>query len=299
MDLRRIKQVCHYGWKDASELSKEDGVKKGRTAIFLDILHCFFKYNVWSNQYKNENLHLLSSEQKREICLKYQEKNTKRDRWVKEFFDNYKFLNKWSSFKYEQSAELQAKRHAAYKKQYGLGENCFVGYDVIINRHHYSDETIIVGINCHIAEQCVIDYTGGLKLGEKVILSENVKILTHNHPMDFSGKESLQKGMTKTPLVIGDYVGFGARAIVLPGVKEIGRGASIAAGAVIKRQVPPYAIVMGNPARIVGFRMTPAQIVEFEKEKYEEKDRLPLELLESNYEKYFLSRVKEIQQFLV
>ena len=92
MDFRRIKQVFEYGWKDALVISQEEGVQKGRKTIFLDIVRCFFKYNVWSNQYKKEKLHLLSGEQKKEICLKYREKNTKRDQWVKEFFDNYKFL---------------------------------------------------------------------------------------------------------------------------------------------------------------------------------------------------------------
>ena len=76
MDFRRIRQVCEYGWKDAIALSKEDGAKKGKWSIFFDILHCFFKYNVWSNQYRKEKLHLLSREEKRSICLKYQEKNT-------------------------------------------------------------------------------------------------------------------------------------------------------------------------------------------------------------------------------
>ena len=71
MDFRRIKQVCKYGWKDALALSLEDGAQKGRIAIFLNILYCFFKYNVWSNQYKKERLHLVSSEQKKDICLKY------------------------------------------------------------------------------------------------------------------------------------------------------------------------------------------------------------------------------------
>ncbi len=65
MDFRRIKQVCEYGWKDAQALSQEDGAQKGRIAIFLDILYCFFKYNVWSNQYKKERLHLVSGEQKK------------------------------------------------------------------------------------------------------------------------------------------------------------------------------------------------------------------------------------------
>ena len=56
MNFRRIKQVCEYGWKDAQTLCQEEGAKKGKIAIFLDILHCFFKYNVWSNQYKKEKL---------------------------------------------------------------------------------------------------------------------------------------------------------------------------------------------------------------------------------------------------
>ena len=139
MNFRRFKQVCQYGWKDADAISNMEEVKKGRLTIFTDILFCYFKYNVWSNQYKKEKLYALDGEKRKEICLKYQEKNTKRDQWVKEFFDNYKFLNKWSSFKYEKSATLQDKRRAAYKKRYGLGDNCFVGFDVIFHRHHYTD----------------------------------------------------------------------------------------------------------------------------------------------------------------
>ena len=181
MNFRRLKQVCKYGWQDAKTISQEPEVKKGRLAIFRDILGCFLKYNVWSNQYKKEKLYLLSDEQRKKICLKYQEKNAKRDKWVKAFFDNYKFLNKWSRFKYEQSARLQAKRRAAYRKQYGLGKNCFVGYGVIFHRHHYVDSVIVTGDNCGFSEGVNIDYTGGLVLGNRVWLSEGVKIFTHNH----------------------------------------------------------------------------------------------------------------------
>lgn len=298
MDFRRIKQVCKYGWKDAQALSQEDGAQKGRVAIFLDILQCFFKYNVWSNQYKKEKLHLVSGEQKKEICLKYQEKNTKRDKWVKEFFDNYKFLNKWSSFKYEQSASLQDKRREAYKKQYGLGENCFVGYGVIINKHHYAESTIIVKDDVHIAEECVIDYTGNLLLENHVIISEGVKILTHEHERDLTKPNNLNKGLKQEPLVIHDHAAIGAKAVIMPGVSEIGRCAMISAGSFVRRPVPPYAIVMGNPARIVGFRYTPDQIIELEEENYPEEERIPLEVLEDNYKKYYLSKLSEIKAFL-
>lgn len=296
MNFRRIKQVCEYGWKDAQTLSQKEGVNKGKWSIFIDILYCFFKYNVWSNQYKKEKLHLLSGEQKKEICLKYQEKNNFRDQWVKVFFENYKFLNKWSSFKYEQSADLQAKRRVAYKKQYGLGENCFVGYDVILHRHHYIDSQIKTGKNCGFSEHVDIDYTGGLQVDDYVWISEGAKILTHNHVVDFSGNNE-QKGCLLTPLVIHDCAWIGARAMIMPGVKDIGRGAIISAGTIITKRVPPYAIVSGNPAKIVGFRMPPEDIIDFEVKNYPEDKRTPHNIIYKNYEKYFQSRWKDLLEY--
>lgn len=297
MDLRRIKQVCEYGWKDALTLSKEEGTRKGRLSIFIDILYCFFKYNVWSNQYKKEKLNLSLGEQKREICLKYQEMNTKRDEWVKGFFDNYKFLNKWSSFKYERSASLQAKRRAAYKRQYGLGENCFIGYNVIIHRHHYVNGKIETGKDCLIAEETNIDYTGGFVLGNKVSISEGTKILTHNHGILFKS-DDLSKGCIQTPLTIEDRAWIGARSTILPGVNSIGRYATIGAGSVVRYPVPPYAIVVGNPAKIVGFKYTPKEVVEFEKDKYPENKRTDIEKYKKSYDKYFISRMPEITKML-
>ena len=301
MDFRRIKQVCEFGWKDAEALCLDEGTSKGRWSIFCDIIHCFFKYNVWSNQYKKEKLHLLSGEQKKAICLKYQEKNNFRDKWVKEFFENYKFLNKWSSFKYEQSASLQAKRREAYKKQYGLGENCFIGYNVVFHRHHYVDSKITTRQDCLFAEHVNIDYTGGLSLGVHVSLSEGVKVLTHAHDLFITTKQGEGRSARPyelTPLVIHDYAWLGARAFIHPGVKEIGRRAVIAANSNVKGKVPPYAIVMGNPAKIIGFVATPQEIVEFEKEHYPESERIPLEVLEQNYNKYFIKRIKEIKDYI-
>lgn len=296
MNFRRLKQVFQYGWKDATAISLEKCVAKSRWGIFFDMLLCYLKYNVWTNQYKKEKLYNLTGEARREICLNYKEKNDKRDQWVKEFFDNYKFLNKWSSFKYETSASLQAKRRAAYKKQYGLGENCFVGYDVKFHRHHYVHSKIETGADCGFSEHVDVDFTGGLRLGKMVWLSEGVKVLTHNHSLGLD-KSNLDKGCILTPLVIQDYVWIGAHAIIMPGVKEIGRGAMISAGSFVNSKIPPYAIVMGNPAKIIGFKKSPEELLEYEKDHYDENDRIPADIILGNYDKFFRSRWKEIKQW--
>jgi acetyltransferase-like isoleucine patch superfamily enzyme len=254
MNFRRLTQVIQYGWKDATLLSKDQEVGKGKLGIFCDILFCFLKYNVWSNQYKKEKLYALTGEEKKAICLKYQEKNTKRDKWVKAFFDNYKFLHKWSSFKYELSPRLQAKRRDAYKKQYELKENCFLGYGVIFHKHHYSEEKIIVGKKCHIAEQVNIDYTGGLTLGNGVVLAEGVKILTHGHTYIGNRKEFLDPVSRAyiTPLTIEDNVLIGIHTVIMPGVGTIGENSMISAGSVVTRPVPPNSMVSGNPAKVTA-----------------------------------------------
>ena len=294
MDFRRIKQVFEYGWKDALVISQEEGVQKGRKTIFLDIVRCFFKYNVWSNQYKKEKLHLLSGEQKKEICLKYREKNTKRDQWVKEFFDNYKFLYKWSSFKYECSGSLQSKRIAAYTKRYGFGKDCFIGHDVLFQRHHYLDGTLSVGNNVMIAKHTFIDYSGELIIHDNVAIANGAIIETHTHYIE-RGRGG---GAVPSRLEIAEGVKILSRAYIADTCHSIGRYARIGAGSYVRSNVPPYAIVVGNPAKIIGFLYSPEEMVEFEKEKYPESERTPLDKYTQNYEKYFTKRTKEIRSFI-
>ena len=97
-------------------------------------------------------------------------------------------------------------------------------------------------------------------------------------------------------IVVNEDVWIGAHVTLLQGV-HLGRGCEVGAGSVVRCDVPPYSVVFGNPCKVVGFRFTPEEIIEHEKQQYEESDRLPMELLQKNYEKYFLNRLKEIKQF--
>ena len=101
----------------------------------------------------------------------------------------------------------------------------------------------------------------------------------------------------KASPTIEDYVTIGIGAQIVGKIK-IGRGTVISNGAVVTFNTPPYSIVMGNPAKIVGFKMSPNEVICFEKEHYSESDRIPIEELEKNYQKYYLSRWKEIRNYL-
>lgn len=97
-------------------------------------------------------------------------------------------------------------------------------------------------------------------------------------------------------IVVEEDVWIGNHVILLSGV-HVGRGSEIGAGSVVRGNVPPYSVVIGNPCKVVGFRFTPEEIIEHEKKQYKEEDRLSGDLLQKNYEKYFLNKMKEIKQF--
>ncbi len=97
-------------------------------------------------------------------------------------------------------------------------------------------------------------------------------------------------------IIVDEDVWIAARVTLLSGA-HLGRGCEVGSGSVVRGKIPPYAVVIGNPCKIVGFRFTPEEIIEHEKVQYEESERLPLDLLNKNYEKYFINRIKEIKQF--
>lgn len=294
--MARVKNLFKFGWQHAGDISSQDKMNKVR--IFCDIIWCYYRYGLYSNQYKKERFHLLDFQQRDIIGKKYRQKNDERDRWQKDFLDNQRFILKWSSIKYSFDGNLREKRDKAYKRHYKWGNTCKISSGVIITKHHYTNAKIIVGKNCRILENVDIDYTGGLTLESHVGISEGVKILTHNHTIlgDIAGDE--KKKMISNPLVIEDNAWIGTRAIILPGVERIGRRSTIAAGTVLRHRVPPYAIVMGNPSKIVGFSLTPDQVAEFEQTIYPKEERTDIDKYTKDYNKFFIDKTDDINKFL-
>ena len=86
-------------------------------------------------------------------------------------------------------------------------------------------------------------------------MGPEVVILGVNHRFDDCERPMIEQGYhDRKPVAIGDDVWIGTRAIILPGVR-IGRGAIVAAGAVVTRDVNEFDIVGGNPARVIRSRL--------------------------------------------
>lgn len=136
------------------------------------------------------------------------------------------------------------------------------GSAIHLGAYFDSPSGLVVGVTTTVNHDCRLDSRGGLFIGDNVSISAGVRILTADHDLQstvFEGR--------KLPVRIEDYVFIGTSALILPGV-TIGRGAAVAAGAVVTRDVPANRIVGGVPARVIGNRA-----VEFE---YEVRYRRPL-----------------------
>ncbi|HHV30237.1 acyltransferase [Acetivibrio mesophilus] len=114
-----------------------------------------------------------------------------------------------------------------------------------------SGRDIEIGNNSGLGLNCRVN--GPLKIGDDVMIGPDVMIFTQNHKHDRLDIPMRLQTDPKKPVIIEDDVWIAARVIVLPGV-TIHKGAIVGAGAVVTKDVPEYAIVGGNPAKVIKYR---------------------------------------------
>lgn len=107
---------------------------------------------------------------------------------------------------------------------------------------------VTIGANSIIGEDSLLDGRGHLTIGQNVNIGSGVWVWTMEHDLDDPDFAS-----TKGTVFIDDYAWISSRVTILPNV-SIGKGAVVAAGAVVTKDVPPYAIVGGVPAKVIGQR---------------------------------------------
>jgi maltose O-acetyltransferase len=125
-----------------------------------------------------------------------------------------------------------------------IGKNTRINMGVRL----YDPNNIVIGEDCVVGEGVVLDGRDKLIIGDHVDIASEVMIYNSQHDINSDKFEAVS-----SPVAVGDYVFIGPRAILLPGV-TVGEGAVIAAGAVVTKDVEPYTIVGGVPAKPIGER---------------------------------------------
>lgn len=182
----------------------------------------------------------------------------------------------------------------------GIG---YCGHHVILHRPSVCSnlKSLYLYDNTSIMKNwSLISTTGKFIMKENSGAASGLTVITGNHHRllnhTLTEIREQQLADVEKDVIVEEEVWIGANVTLLAGV-TVGRGSTIGAGTVLKNTVPPYSIVMGNPAKIIGFTFTPEEAIKHEEMFYKEDERTPLELLEKNYVKYLLKRTKEIRDF--
>ena len=162
-----------------------------------------------------------------------------------------------------------------YKKMLrGCGSN--VRFSALTSDFTYRNLTI--GNDVYIGPHALFLCTESqIFIGNKVLFGPHVTIIGGDHRITDVGR-FIYDVLDKHPeddqdVHIEDDVWIGTNTTLLKGV-TVGRGAVVAAGALVTKDVPPYAIVGGVPAKVLKYRFTPEQIKEHERQLYAEDKRL-------------------------
>lgn len=111
-----------------------------------------------------------------------------------------------------------------------------------------ASSNLIIGGHCSF-QSAHIDVRSPVKFGEHVIVGDNVRIITSSHDINSPEWDFKSYGIE-----IDDFVWLATNAMILPSCRHIGRGAVVGAGSVVVSDVPPMAVVSGNPAQIIRYR---------------------------------------------
>lgn len=124
-----------------------------------------------------------------------------------------------------------------------IRENAEIGDDCIVSKDVYIDHAVKLGSRCKVQNSVSIYH--GVEIGDDVFVGPNACFTNDRVPRAFTTDWEV------VPTRIDNGASIGANATIVCGI-TIGEYAMVAAGSVVTKDVPPYTLVMGNPARAVG-----------------------------------------------
>jgi acetyltransferase-like isoleucine patch superfamily enzyme len=138
-----------------------------------------------------------------------------------------------------------------------IGDHVTIGRFAMIRPSGYYGREIGVGLkvgdSSNIGQYCYLGCSGRITIGNNVLMGPRVSLIAENHNLSRLNIPIRDQGVSRQPIVVEDDCWLGSGSVILAGV-HIQQGAVIAAGAVVTKNVPAYAIVGGVPARVINWR---------------------------------------------
>ncbi len=130
-----------------------------------------------------------------------------------------------------------------------VGEGCFyLDHIVWLNGEH-----VEMGDGVGFNYGCYVNGYGGLVIGDNTIFGPYTMVHTANHEMDDITRPIQEQGWKAAPVSVARNCWIGMGVCILPGV-EVGEGCVIGAGSVVTRDIEPFSVAVGNPAKVVKSR---------------------------------------------
>jgi acetyltransferase-like isoleucine patch superfamily enzyme len=138
-----------------------------------------------------------------------------------------------------------------------------IAQDVSIKEYtmvNANEGSVSIGKRSWIGPYCLVYGNGTVHIGKDVLIAAHTSINTVSHVAVDTSSPMNSQGIYRDAVVIEEDVWIGLNCTILQGV-TVGRGSIIGAGAVVTRDIPPFSIAMGVPARVVGSRIEIREVV--------------------------------------
>ncbi len=132
-----------------------------------------------------------------------------------------------------------------------IGDDVYIGHDTCLKG--YYKNRMVIGSDSWIGQKCFFHSAGGIIIGKQVGIGPGVYILTSTHAEEGVETPILNGELVFEEVVIEEGCDIGMGAVILPNVR-IGRGSIVGAGSVVSKDVAPYSVVAGNPAKMIRER---------------------------------------------
>ena len=167
--------------------------------------------------------------------------------YLRNIYYRFRTKNKFANNRFEIGLKIE------YPKNVRISSNSYFG----LNCKIYACESSIVEIGKNVSFNSNVMISargiGKIIIGKNVLIGPNVVVRSNNHNYQDTSTPIINQGMTKGVIIIEDDVWISSNCVILPNC-TIGEGSIVAAGAVVTKDIEPYSIVGGIPAKKIGFR---------------------------------------------